>query len=246
MGFWRRLASWRQDPSERLAQNSFLDDIAKQWKPATAADRSLERRARLCHLLARLFDGSGTLAPVAISLVPTGVATGLLSLAGQPLSAQYADNPPALAYLLLTLGAIGLACESVVSPRSVRPLRWSISAAPIAVGSVLAAVGVGKQFTADKIMVAGFIAVAAGMLVLTALPVVRDPRLQAGWLHAGMVISGMGLLATVAGDLCWTALFRADGDNVWALGTGLASVGAWLFGTALIRSRPAIAAAACE
>ncbi len=241
MRFLHRLASWRQHPDDRLAQDSFLNDVASQWKPQTAAERWLERQARAWHLVARLFDGRGTLAPVAVSLVPSVFAVVVLGLAGRPNRPEYAEVPSQLAYLLFTLGAIGLACEAVASPHAVRPVRWSLFAGPFAIGSLLAAVSTGRDLVADRIMLAGFVVFAVGMFMLVALPVVRDRRLQARWLRVGMVVSGVGLLLTVAGDLYWTALFRADGDDVWALGTGLASIGAWLFGTALIRSRAGIA-----
>jgi hypothetical protein len=241
MRMMRRLATWRQDPEDRLAQDSFLDDVAAHWKPATPAERALELRSRAWHLVARLFDGRGTLAPVALSLVPSAIATAILAVADAPQRADYGESPPALGYVLLTIGAIGLACEAFISPHTIRPGPWSLFSGPIAAGSAMGAIGTGKNLAPDLIVVVGFVLLAAGMFVLTALPAVRAVDVQARWLRIGMVVSGLGLLATVVGDLYWTALFRADGDYLWALATGLASVGAWLFGTTLIRSRPALA-----
>jgi hypothetical protein len=235
MAFWRRLASWRQDPHERLAQESFLEDIAQNWTPVTTVERRLEWRARASHLMARLFDGSGTLAPVVVSLIPSTLAVVV-----QPSRAEYATAPPPLAYLLFTIGAIGLACEAAASPHAVRPRRWSLFAAPIALGSVIADLGTGRHLVADQMMVAGFGLLAVGMIVIAAVPVVVSRR-RSGLLRAGMVISGLGALLLVAGDLYWTQMLRADGENMLAVGTGLASVGCWLFGTALLRCRPAIA-----
>jgi hypothetical protein len=234
-----RVVSWRQPPEERQAQAAFLADIDAHWQPSSPRERLLERRSRLVHLFARLFDGPESLAPVAVSLLPTAMSTGLLTMAGPPNRAEYASTAPVWGYALLTAGLVGLAFEAARSPRAVRPVRWSLlGAGPIAAGSLASAYFIGRELVPDRIVAVGFALITIGMAVLAALPFVHSQRLQVTLLRRGMVTSGAGALVTVIGDVLWTPLFHADGDLDWAVGTGLASIGALLLGLALIRSRP--------
>jgi hypothetical protein len=234
-----RVLSWRQPPAERLAQDSFLADIQSQWRPTSRKERWLESRSRVVHLFARLFDGSESLAPVAVSLLPTALSTSLLAVAGSPNCPAYAATVPVWGYALLTAGLAGLAFEAVRSPRAVRPMRWSLLATgPIAAGSLASAVFIGREMVPDRIVATGFALITIGMTLLAALPLVRTPSVQLTWLRRGMVTSGAGVLVTVVGDVVWAPMFHADGDMDWAVGTGLASIGGLLLGLALIRSRP--------
>lgn len=241
MGEWHRLANWRQAPQERLAHESFLADVQSQWQPASPADRALHRRSQAVHLVARLFDGSESLAPIAISVVPGAIAMALMALAEDPKQAEYAGTPSTLGYLLLAIGLTGLALQSALSPRVVRPLAWSIFvAAPTAAGSVIGALTLGRVLVADKLAAGGLVLMALGMLVLAGLPVLQAEK-QRMALRWGMVTVGSGLLITVAGNAVWTALFSAAGETLWAAASAIASVAGLLAGFALIRARPQLA-----
>jgi len=243
MGDWHRIATWRQSPQERLAHDSFLADLDTHWQPTTSADRALNRRSQAVHLAARLFDGPESLAPIALSIAPVALSTALMAMAGEPKRAEYAGSPASWGLVLLTLGLAGLALQSALSPREVRPVPWSLfAAAPITVGSLAGALTVGRVLVPDKLVAAGYLLVAMGMGVLAVLPLVHGLANQRTFLRTGMVTAGLGTLLTVASNVVWTVLFSVEGEARWAVATALGSVSGLMSGLALVRARPPLAA----
>jgi hypothetical protein len=233
---WTSLSAWRQDSDDRLRQEAFLHDIARQWQPSTPEERRLATRAGLVHLLSRLFDGPPSLAPAAAAGVLAALGTALLPAAATPTNPEYALGPPVWAYLLITVGLIGLSLETARSPRRIRPGRYAVVVAlPLGLGSGCVALMLHVATAADQALRIGLPALALGVVVVAVAAAGRRFTAQ----RIAMRLTALGCALTGLGQLDWAWIYAGSGYRVLALACACSAFGAMLSGLGFGRARVA-------
>ncbi|MDX6255759.1 MAG: hypothetical protein QOJ11_2093 [Frankiales bacterium] len=231
---WARLSGWRQDPADRLRQEAFLADIARQWHPTSAQERREAVRARLVHLYSRVFDGPPSLAPAAAAGVLAALGTALLPAAAVPSNPEYTLGPPAWAYLLITLGLIGLSLETARSPRRIRPVRYTLVVAlPLGLGAGCVALMLHVATAADQALRIGLPALGLGVVVVAAAAAARRFTAQ----RIAMRITAIGCALTALGQLDWAWVYAGSGYLLLAVACACSAGGALLSGLGFGRAQ---------
>jgi hypothetical protein len=233
-----RLSGWRQDPLDRRHQDAFLADIALNWQPTTPRERRLAVRSMAVHLFARLFDGPPSLAPAAAAGVLAALGTVLLPAAAAPVDPDYALGPPTWAYLLITVGLIGLSWETLRSPRRIQPQRYTlIVALPIGLGAGFIALMLHVATPADQALRVGVPALGLGVILVAAC--------SAGARFTGqrlaLRVTAVGCAVTAAGQLDWAWMYAGSGYGLLAVACACSGAGAMLnaVGFARVQLTPA-------
>jgi hypothetical protein len=219
------LTGWRQAPQDRLMQDAFLADIARNWSPVTAGERRLAARAGAVHAFARLFVGPPSLAPAAAAGLLAAMGTVLLPAAKTPKNPEYTLGPPAWAYLLITLGLIGFTLETVRSPRQIRPLSYSLLVAlPLGLGAGFVGLMLHVATPADQALRIGVPAFGVGVIAVAACAATRRFRAQ----RLAMRVTSVAFALTAAGQLAWAWTYGGSGYVVLAVACACSAGGAVL------------------
>lgn len=229
-----RLSGWRQAPDDRLRQEAFLRDIARQWQPATPEEHRLAVRAGLVHLFSRLFDGPPSLAPAAAAGFLAALGTALLPAAATPSNPEYTLGPPGWAYLLITLGLIGLSLETARSPRRIRPGRYTLVVAlPLGLGAGSVALMLHVATAADEALRIGLPALGIGVVVVAAAAAGRKAAAQ----RLAMKLTALGCALTGVGQLDWAWIYAGSGYGLLAVACACSACGAMLTGLGFGRAQ---------
>lgn len=229
-----RLAGWRQEPRDRMYQDAFLADIARHWQPTTAGQRWLAVRAAAVHLFVRMFDGPPSLAPAAAAGVLAALGTALLPAASAPANPDYALGPPTWAYLLITLGLIGLSMETWRSPRQIRPGRYALVVAlPLGLGAWFVGVRLHVATSADQALRIGVPALGVGVIVVALCA--AGGRFNAQRL--ALRLTAVACTVVAAGQLDWAWVYGGSGYGLLALACGCSGSGALLNAVGFARAR---------
>ncbi len=219
------LSGWRQDPEDRLRQEAFLADIAVHWHPVTARERRLATRARAVHLFARLFDGPPSLAPAAAAGNLAALGTVLLPAASAPTNPEYTLGPPTWAYLLITLGLIGLSLETARSPRQIRPGRYAVLVAlPLGLGAGFVGLMLHVATPADQALRIGVPAFGLGVIVVAVCAAGRRFTAQ----RLALRLTSAAFAVTAAGQLDWAWMYGDSGYGLLAVACACSAGGAML------------------
>lgn len=228
------LAGWRQEQTERLLQDAFLSDIARHWRPTTRRERHLARKAEFIHAMVRLFDGPPSLAPAAGAGALAALGTALLPTAAQPNNPDYTLGPPTWAYLLITVGLIGLAVETARSPRRIRPLPYSLMAAlPIGLGTAFIAIMLHVATPADQALRIGVPALGMGMVGVAVSSALRRFTVQ----RLALRLTSAGCALTAVGQFDWAWMYGDSGYLLLAVACACSAGGALLNALGFARAR---------
>lgn len=221
----RSRLSWRQPQEDQLRQEAFLADIATHWQPTTRREHSLQLRALAVHLFARLFDGPPSLAPGVLAGGLAALGTVLLPLAPAPTNPAYVLGPPSWAYLLVTVGLIGLSVETARSPRRIRPLRYALLVAlPVAIGASVIGAMLHIATPADEALRIGVPGFGVSVIVL----VICAARQRFSALRVVLRLSAVALAVTAVSQFAWAWTYGASGYAVLAIGSACVAGGAAL------------------
>lgn len=232
-----RLQLWRQDAGDRLRQDAFLADIDEHWHASTASERSLAARASAVHLFARLFDGPPSMAPALGAAALAAVGTVLLPAAAMPSNPDYALGPPTWAYLLITLGLIGMGFETARSPRRIRPMPYILLVAlPLALGTAFVGLMLHVATPADQVLQVGVPAFGLGVVLLAVFEATRWFTLQ----RITLRVTAVAFAVTAAGQFDWAWVYVDSGYVLLAVASACTAAGALLnaVGFARVRFRP--------
>lgn len=219
-GAWR---SWRQDPSERLIQDAFLSDIEAHWRPGSARERRLALVSAVVHQASRLFDGPPTMAPAFAAGAMAAVGTAMLPAAAVPSNPDYALGPPTWAYLLITVGLIGMAYETARSPHSIRPLTYALLVAlPIGVGTAVVGVLLHVATPADRVLQFGVPAFGLGVILLAVFQATRRFTLQ----RVTLRVTAVAFALTAVGQFDWAWMYGDSGYVLLAVASACTAAGA--------------------
>ena len=220
-----RFAGWRQDPADRLRQDAFLADIDAHWQPAGLRERRLAVRAAAVHLAARLFDGPPSLAPAAAAGVLAALGTVLLPAASAPTNPEYTLGPPTWAYLLITIGLIGLSLETARSPRRIHPGRYALLVAlPLGLGAAFVGLLLHVATPADQALRVGVPAFGLGVVVVAVCAAGRRFTAQ----RLALRITSVAFALTAAGQLDWAWVYGSSGYELLAVACACSAGGAVL------------------
>jgi hypothetical protein len=228
------LAGWRQQQDEQLFQQAFLADINRHWRPATAQERRLERRAAVVHSWVRLFDGPPSLAPAAGAGVLAALGVALLPAAAQPDNPDYTLGPPTWAYLLLTLGLIGLAIETARSPRRIRPVPYALTAAlPISLGAGFIGLMLHVATPADQALRIGVPSLGIGVVAVAISSALQRYAVQ----RLALRLTAVACALTAIGQLDWAYMYADSGYHLLAVACACSAGGALLNAMSFARAR---------
>lgn len=228
------VTSWRQEQSERVRQDAFLADIARHWSPTTPRERRLARKAVVVHAMVRLFDGPPSLAPAAGAGALAALGTALLPTAAQPNNPDYTLGPPTWAYLLITLGLIGLAVETARSPRRIRPLPYTLLAAlPIGLGAAFIGLMLHVATPADQALRVGVPALGAGVILVAVSSALRRFTVQ----RLALRLTAAGCALTALGQFDWAWMYGDSGYRLLAVACACSAGGALLNALGFARAR---------
>jgi hypothetical protein len=220
-----RLFGWRQDPLDRMHQDAFLAEIARNWQPSTRRERWQGAQATAVHLFARLFDGPPSLAPAAAAGVLAALGTALLPAASAPSNPDYTLGPPTWAYLLITAGLIGLSLETARSPRRIRPVRYALMVAlPLGLGAAVIGLMLHVATPADQALRIGLPALGLGVVAVAAATV-------SGWFtvqRLALRVTSVACTVTALGQLDWAWMYGGSGYGLLAAACAFSAGGAML------------------
>lgn len=229
-----RLASWRLPAADRLAQDSFLADLDTHWTPRSVGDHALELRSQLTHLLVRLFDGSPSLAPVALALPMSVLGMMLFAVTTPPVDPMFVPGPPGWAYLLMTAGLISMSVEAAISPRAIRARPFLFRAAlPIAAGATVIAAELHIVDMRDEVLRAGLVAMALAVVAVGVTAGGRWPRRHRLLLR----VAGLAFWASVGPNAGWAVTYANHGFAALAVAAALTALAAAMIGAGLSRAR---------
>lgn len=235
----QRLAERRLDPEEVRAGSSFRADVARQWHPATAAERRVARRSRLVHLVDAATYGGVTLGCVGVSGLLTAVGSAILTVAPPSPRPEYDLGVPSWVQATLTVGLLAVAVQCAASPRRLHRVWFSLAAMVLAVGS-FAAIGLAHvQLAIDRLLM---VAVALIGIACVAATVGLALRLG-GLVQRALRVLGLGSLGICACDAAWVLLFALDRTPLLAVACACSAIGAVLMANGLLFARPAIGGA---
>jgi hypothetical protein len=228
------LTAWRQDQTERVFQDAFLADIARHWRPSTRRERHLARRAGVVHAMVRLFDGPPSLAPAAGAGALAALGTALLPTAAQPNNPDYTLGPPTWAYLLITLGLIGLAVETARSPRRIRPVPYTLLAAlPLGLGAAFIGLMLHVATPADQALRIGVPALGIGVIVVAISSALQRFTVQ----RLALRLTAAGCALTAVGQFDWAWMYGGSGYRLLAVACACSAGGALLNALGFARAR---------
>ena len=219
----RGVVSWRQHPDDRLRQDAFLADIADHWRPTTPRERRLSVRASIVHGYVRLFGGPPSLAPAAVAGVLAALGAVLLPSAPAPVDPEYTLGPPAWAYLLIALGLIGLAFETLRSPRRIEPVRYAVLVAlPMAAGTLVVGFMLHVATAADEALRFGVPAFGLGVGLVVLCAAAR----QFTALRLALRATSVAFAVTAVGQLDWAWMYGDSGYGLLAVASAFTAAGA--------------------
>jgi hypothetical protein len=230
----RGVTGWRQEQADRVFQDAFLADIARHWLPSTAQERRLARRAGFVHAMVRLFDGPPSLAPAAGAGALAALGTALLPTAAQPNNPEYTLGPPTWAYLLITVGLIGLAIETARSPRRIRPVPYTLTAAlPIGLGAAFIALMLHVATPADQALRIGVPALGIGVVLVAVTSALQRFTVQ----RIALRLTSAGCALTALGQFDWAWMYGDSGYRLLAVACGCSAGGALLNALSFARAQ---------
>ncbi|BEP15397.1 hypothetical protein acdb102_37080 [Acidothermaceae bacterium B102] len=219
----RGLTAWRQHPDDQLRQDAFLADIQSHWRPTTSQERRLSMRASIVHGYLRLFGGPPSLAPAAIAGVLAALGAVLLPSAPAPVNPDYTLGPPAWAYLLIALSLIGLAFETLRSPREIQPRRYALLVAlPMALGTLVVGFMLHVATAADEALRFGVPAFGLGVGVVVLCAAAR--RYTA--LRFALRATSVAFAVTAVGQFDWAWMYGDSGYGLLAMASAFTATGA--------------------
>ncbi len=231
-----RLARRRLPEHERRALASFRADIDGHWTPVTAAERRLDRRARLVHLATAAFDGGVSLAGVGLSGVVTALGSAILTLTPPSADPRYDSEVAPWIGIVLTIGILTLAAECASSPLALRRVRFTLLSVPLVVGSLAAAATARVTLFPDATLAVALVLVGVGAPIAAVGLLAGRPPVA----HRGLWSMGIGALGVCFSDGVWVVLFALDHAPVRALGCALSAIGALLMANGLLFARPSL------
>jgi hypothetical protein len=215
--------TWRQHPDDRLRQDAFLADIATHWRPTTPAEHRLSVRASFVHGYVRLFGGPPSLAPAAVAGVLAALGAVLLPSAPAPINPEYTLGPPAWAYLLIALSLIGLAFETLRSPRHIQPRRYAVLvAAPMALGTLVVGFMLHVATPADEALRFGVPAFGLGVAVIVLCAATH----RHGALRMALRATSVAFAVTAVGQFDWAWMYGDSGYGLLAVASAFTAAGA--------------------
>ncbi|MGE0881718.1 MAG: hypothetical protein AB7L13_11500 [Acidimicrobiia bacterium] len=211
-----------EDLSDHARRKAFLTDLSDRWRPSSRADRLLERRSRVVHLIDRVVGADGSLVPAALGL---GLITGgfaLLALAESKSNDPYGQIAPLWVGLALVSTLVMAAVEFYRSGNQIRARHFATRAGfPLAVSAGLMAALTRPVTAAD---VWGRWAVAALALAMAGMSIAAL-RSSARWFHRfGSLLSVSSVVLALSLG-AWTGIYASGASWLWALGSAIIAVG---------------------
>jgi len=144
--------------------------------------------------------------------VLAALGTVLLPAAAAPVDPDYTLGPPTWAYLLITVGLIGLSWETLRSPRRIQPQRYALVVAlPIGLGAGFIALMLHVATPADQALRVGVPALGLGVVLVAACS--AGGRLTGQRL--ALRVTAVGCAVTAAGQLDWPGCTPAVATGFW-------------------------------